>query len=269
MAFDRLSISPCCANSAPRQADLLIPQTRRRLCGWKTLALLLALIASSPATFLWAQSFGSISGTVTDSSGANVPGALVTATQTKTGRKTTVNANDVGAYVFPAMAPEQYTISASARGFQQYVQTGVILQANQAATVNIVLQVGAVTETVNVEANAVQVDTTTGTLSQVIVSAIALIAVDRLVGGDGTAGVAAASTAGNAAAVPTLVGIVNPSYAPSAASATVLVAACVIVSSLLVPPFTALWKSHARRDAEGKPNPNPRAEIDAKTSHSR
>jgi hypothetical protein len=146
MAFDRLSISPCSANSAPRQADLLIPQTRRRLCGWKTQALLLALIASSPATFLWAQSFGSISGTVTDSSGANVPGAVVTATQTKTGRKTTVNANDVGAYVFPAMAPEQYTISASARGFQQYVQT-----------VNIVLQVGAVTETVTVEANAVQV----------------------------------------------------------------------------------------------------------------
>ena len=168
MAFDRLSISPCSANSAPRQADLLLPQTRRRLCGWKTLALLLALIASSPATFLWAQSFGSISGTVTDSSGANVPGAVVAATQTKTGRKTTVNSNDAGAYVFPAMAPEQYTISATARGFQQYVQTGVILQANQAATVNIVLQVGAVTETVNVEANAVQVDTTTGTLSQVI-----------------------------------------------------------------------------------------------------
>lgn len=127
-----------------------------------------SLIASSPATFLWAQSFGSISGTATDSSGANVPGAVVTATQTKTGRKTTVNAKDVGAYVFPAMAPEQYTISASARGFQRYVQTGVILQANQAATVNIVLQVGAVTETVNVEANAVQVDATTGTLSQVI-----------------------------------------------------------------------------------------------------
>jgi 2-keto-3-deoxygluconate permease len=103
----------------------------------------------------------------------------------------------------------------------------------------------------------------------VTVSAIALIAVDRLVGGDGTAGVAAASTAGNAAAVPALVGIVNPSYAPSAASATVLVAACVVVSSLLVPPFTALWKSRARRNAEGKPNPNPRAEIDAKTSHSR
>jgi 2-keto-3-deoxygluconate permease len=101
------------------------------------------------------------------------------------------------------------------------------------------------------------------------VSAIALISVDRLVGGDGTAGIAAASTAGNAAAVPALVAIANPSYAPAAAPATVLVAACVIVSSLLVPPLTALWKSHARKDSKGEPYPNPRAEIDAKTSHSR
>jgi 2-keto-3-deoxygluconate permease len=103
----------------------------------------------------------------------------------------------------------------------------------------------------------------------VVVSAVALISVDRLVGGDGTAGVAAASTAGNAAAVPMLVATANPNYAPAAASATVLVAACVIVSSLLVPPLTALWKSHARRTPGSKPHPNPRTEIDAKTSHSR
>src|SRR5438270_4228017 len=101
------------------------------------------------------------------------------------------------------------------------------------------------------------------------VSAFALMGVDRLVAGDGTAGVAAASTAGNAVAVPALVAIANPRYAPAAASATVLVAACVIVSSLLVPPLTALSKSHTRKKAEAKSNPGPRAEIDAKTSHSR
>jgi hypothetical protein len=141
---------------------------RLLLRDWLTLGLLIAILAAMSAAPLWAQSFGSISGAVTDSSGANVPGAAITATQVKTGRKTTVHANDAGAYIFPAMGPERYTISATATGFQQYVQTGVILQANQAATVNIMLQVGAVTQTVNVEANAVQVDTTTGTLSQVI-----------------------------------------------------------------------------------------------------
>lgn len=103
----------------------------------------------------------------------------------------------------------------------------------------------------------------------VAVSATALITIDRLVGGDGTAGAAAASTAGNAAAVPTLVAIANPSYAPAAVSATVFVAACVIISSLIVPPLTAIWKSHVRKSAEREPCPDPRPEIDAKTSHSR
>jgi 2-keto-3-deoxygluconate permease len=75
----------------------------------------------------------------------------------------------------------------------------------------------------------------------VAISAVLLIVTDRLIGGNGTAGIAAASTAGNAAAVPALVAAANPAYAASAAPATVLVAACVIVSSLLVPVLTAWW----------------------------
>jgi 2-keto-3-deoxygluconate permease len=84
----------------------------------------------------------------------------------------------------------------------------------------------------------------------VLVSGTCLIIVDRFVGGDGTAGIAAATTAGNAAAVPMLVAIANPKYAAAAASATVLVAACVIVSSLLVPPLTALWRTCITRQQE-------------------
>jgi 2-keto-3-deoxygluconate permease len=84
----------------------------------------------------------------------------------------------------------------------------------------------------------------------VFVSAVCLIAADRLVGGDGTAGIAAATTAGNAAAVPMLVAIANPRYAAAAASATVLVASCVIVSSLLVPPLTVLWKARMTHQEE-------------------
>jgi len=84
----------------------------------------------------------------------------------------------------------------------------------------------------------------------VFVSAVCLIIADRLTGGDGTAGIAAATTAGNAAAVPMLVAIANSRYAPAAAPATVLVASCVIVSSLLVPPLTALWKARMARPQE-------------------
>jgi hypothetical protein len=127
-------------------------------------AILLLLVV--PAAL--GQSFGSITGTIADDSGAAVPNASVTATQTNTGTQTTVVANSAGVYVFPSIAPADYTIAAVATGFQRYVQSGIVLLANQAATVNIGLKVGSSSETVNVEANAVQVDTTTGTLSQVI-----------------------------------------------------------------------------------------------------
>jgi len=84
----------------------------------------------------------------------------------------------------------------------------------------------------------------------VLVSTACLITADRLTGSDGTAGIAAATTAGNAAAVPMLVAIANPRYAAAAAPATVLVASCVIVSSLLIPPLTALWKARMTRSQE-------------------
>ena len=73
----------------------------------------------------------------------------------------------------------------------------------------------------------------------VVITGIPLFFADRATGGTGVAGVAAASTAGNAAAVPAIVAAANPAYAPSAASATVLVAACVVVTSVLVPILTA------------------------------
>jgi 2-keto-3-deoxygluconate permease len=81
----------------------------------------------------------------------------------------------------------------------------------------------------------------------VLVCAVCLILVDRLIGGNGTAGIAASTTAGNAAAVPLLVAAANPHYANAAAPATVLVGASVIVSSMLVPPLTACWRAHTLR----------------------
>jgi 2-keto-3-deoxygluconate permease len=73
----------------------------------------------------------------------------------------------------------------------------------------------------------------------VVVTGFALYIADRLSGGTGVAGVAAASTAGNAAAVPTLVAAANPAYTEAAKSATILVAACVVVTAVLTPLVTA------------------------------
>ncbi|CAG9169117.1 2-keto-3-deoxygluconate permease [Cupriavidus pampae] len=73
----------------------------------------------------------------------------------------------------------------------------------------------------------------------VVITGFTLYFADRLTGGTGVAGVAAASTAGNAAAVPTLIAAANPVYAEAAKSATILVAACVVVTAVLTPLATA------------------------------
>jgi 2-keto-3-deoxygluconate permease len=85
----------------------------------------------------------------------------------------------------------------------------------------------------------------------VVITGTALFFADRLIGGSGVAGVAAASTAGNAAAVPAIVAAANPVYAPAAAHATILVAAAVIVTTVLVPLLTA-WVA-------GRVGPRPHA----------
>ena len=72
-----------------------------------------------------------------------------------------------------------------------------------------------------------------------IVTGIPLYFTDRLTGGTGVAGVAAANTAGNAAAVPALIAAANPVYAEAAKSATLLVAACVVVTAIVSPILTA------------------------------
>jgi len=84
----------------------------------------------------------------------------------------------------------------------------------------------------------------------VIVTGIPLYLTDRLTGGTGVAGVAAASTAGNAATVPAIIAAANPVYADAAKSATVVVAACVVVTAILVPMVTA-WvaRNHAAKAA--------------------
>jgi hypothetical protein len=115
-----------------------------------------------------AQGLARISGTVTDPSGAAVPNATVVANQIATGARSTVTANGDGEYVFPSLAPAEYSIEITSGGFSRFLQTHVILQADQALTVNATLKVGSSGETINVDSAPPQVDITTGTLAQVI-----------------------------------------------------------------------------------------------------
>jgi 2-keto-3-deoxygluconate permease len=91
----------------------------------------------------------------------------------------------------------------------------------------------------------------------VVVTGIPLFLIDRLTGGTGVAGVAAASTAGNAAAVPAIIAASNPAYAEAAKSATILVAACVVVTAILVPFVTAWTARMVGAPADQPDDPDP------------
>jgi len=94
----------------------------------------------------------------------------------------------------------------------------------------------------------------------VVLTGIPLFFADRLTGGTGVAGVAAATTAGNAAAVPALIAAANPVYAEAAKSATILVAACVVVTAILAPLLTA---AVAKRVQQRKPAVIPESDLQA------
>jgi len=78
-------------------------------------------------------------------------------------------------------------------------------------------------------------------IAVVIFSGIILVIADKITGGNGIAGLSAASTAGNAAAVPAAIAAIDSSYEPVVATATALVATCVIVTAVLVPIVTAWY----------------------------
>jgi hypothetical protein len=150
------------------QARRSFASGRRSLRALAIVAAIVGFYLGLSAVNLHAQGYGTISGVVADSSGAVIPSATVTATQTVSGTTMKTVSGGDGRYVFPTLLPAPYSLSVSAAGFESYRQTGIVLDADQALTVNITLRVGAQAQTVTVTADATQVDTTTGTLSQVI-----------------------------------------------------------------------------------------------------
>src|SRR5689334_1765237 len=96
-----------------------------------------------------AQDFRStISGHVTDASGAAVPNAKVTAINSDSNQSTTATSDNAGAYAIPFLRPGNYKVTATAAGFKQYTEDKLTLEAAKVAGVDIHLEVGAVNESV-------------------------------------------------------------------------------------------------------------------------
>src|SRR3989449_3458044 len=123
------------------------------------------------STHAWAQATAQISGTVKDPSGAVLPGVEITATQTETGIVRTTVTNETGSYVLSNLALGPYRLEAALPGFRTFVQTGIVLQVNGSPVINPVLEVGQVTEQVEVQANAALVETRSSGVGQVVENA--------------------------------------------------------------------------------------------------
>jgi hypothetical protein len=133
------------------------------------LRVVLALVLLAGAPPLLAQGGrASISGTITDSSGAVVQDATITAVNSDTGFSVTARSNELGAYVLPLLPVGTYNLMVKREGFRAETRSGITLTADQAATVSVALSVGAVTEEVKVTADAEMINTVNAALGQVI-----------------------------------------------------------------------------------------------------
>jgi hypothetical protein len=118
---------------------------------------LIFAVAMIPFLLLSAQAFGqsgSLTGTVTDSSRAVLPGATITATNNATGIKTTVTTNNSGAYNFAALPPGTYTVNAEMPGFQTIIRTDLAVGPAAALRLNFELPVAGVATQVEVTSSA-------------------------------------------------------------------------------------------------------------------
>ena len=102
---------------------------------------------------------GTISGVVSDSSGARVTGAAVQLVNSETGEQRAVKSGDSGNYVFTNVPAGNYALNAEVSGFKREQRTGVRLEVNQNARVDFALQLGQITESVQVSGDVTQVDT--------------------------------------------------------------------------------------------------------------
>src|SRR5436309_4964889 len=137
----------------------------KRICLYVLVGCIAFALAGATA---WAQTTAQISGTVKDQSGAVLPGVEVSVTQTATGAKRTTVTNETGNYVLASLPIGPYMLEASLPGFKSYVQSGIVLQVDESPIINVVLQVGQVSEQIEVQANAGLVETQRTAIGQVV-----------------------------------------------------------------------------------------------------
>jgi Carboxypeptidase regulatory-like domain len=139
---------------------------------WATsLTLIFAMVfvvAVSPSR-AWGQATAAINGTVRDSAGAVVADAAVVLHNRDTNLDRPTATNNVGVYVMPDVQPGNYDLRVTKSGFAGEVKSGIILLVNQTATFDFTLKAGGTNEVINVQANAVELETSTAEVGEAVV----------------------------------------------------------------------------------------------------
>ena len=133
----------------------------------RTLRMVLAVLALAPAA-AWAQATGSLSGLVTDDSGAVMPGVTVTVTSAATTQARTVVTGPDGFYSVPLLPPGRFQVKATLAGFKTVIRDAITVEVESTSRVDLKLPVGAVEENVTVSNDAPLVETSSATLGVVI-----------------------------------------------------------------------------------------------------
>ncbi len=144
----------------------------RRFQSWMpvytTISLLVVCSFAGVPTLLGQEVGATLFGTVTDPAGATVPGASVTVTSPDTGKTASMKTQADGTYVFSALTPGAYSLTVENTGFKKSVQTGITLVVFQKARLDVQLEVGEVTTTVEVTGAAPLVESGTASVGGVV-----------------------------------------------------------------------------------------------------
>src|SRR5271169_1558273 len=138
----------------------------RHLLSTVSISTILALVLCCAAFSGWAQttSMGTITGLVTDQSAAVVPDATVTVTDTATKEVRTATTNAAGRYVFVNLPPGTYDIAVTKTGFEKVSIPNDVVAVGMVSTENVTLKIGAETQTVEVAASGVELQTLNATV---------------------------------------------------------------------------------------------------------
>ncbi len=132
----------------------------RKLVGLGQLVCLLVIVLFSFAAVSSAQSTrGELAGSITDASGALIPGARIVAVNSDTKAKSETTSTSSGAYHFTELSIGRYSVSVTAPGFSVAVNNGVQVTVNSTSSLNVILKAGAVTESVTVDASGARIET--------------------------------------------------------------------------------------------------------------